>query len=93
MAHDLQTVRSSLVLCSVSDVVDWNDQTHAQCIASDLFDDDFQSFMDKTFSELDKDWKTYSSVTLTNGQIRLPPRGEEEHPRTRAVGEGSDSFG
>ena len=73
MAHDLQTVRSSLVLCGVSDVVDWNDQTHAQRIASDLFDDDFQSFMDKTFSALDEDWKTYSSVTQTNGQIRLLP--------------------
>ena len=73
MAAALQTVRSALVLCGVSDVVGWNNQTDAQRIASDLFDDDFRSCMDKTFSSLDEDWKTYSNVTIANGQIRLLP--------------------
>ena len=77
MVAYLQTVRSALVLCGVSDVVDWNHQTEAQRIASDLFDEEFQSFMNKKISALDEDWKTYSSVTQANGQIRLLPRAKK----------------
>ena len=73
MAAIPHTVRSALALCGVSNVIGWNNQTDAQRIASDLFDDDFHTFMDKTFSALDKDWKTYSSVTQANGQVRLLP--------------------
>ena len=73
MAANPHNVRSALALCGVSDVVGWNNQTDAQRIASDLFDDDFRSCMDKTFSSLDEDWKTYSNVTIANGQIRLLP--------------------
>ena len=73
MAANPHTVRSALALCGVNDVIGWNNQTDAQRIASDLFDDDFHSCMDKTFSALDEDWKTYSNVTITNGQIRLLP--------------------
>ena len=73
MAANIETVRSALAACGVSDVIGWNNQTDAQRIASDLFDDDFNSCMDKTFSQLDEDWKTYASVTQANGQIRLLP--------------------
>ena len=68
------TVRSALVLCGVNDAPPlWEQMTDAQRIASDLFDDDFNTCMDKTFSDLDEDWKTYSNVTQAQGQIRLLP--------------------
>jgi hypothetical protein len=55
MVANIETGRSALAACGVSDVIGWNNQTDAQRIASDLFDDDFNSCMDKTFSQLDED--------------------------------------
>ena len=40
-------------------------------MASGLFDGDFSSCMDKTYEEIDEDLKSYSSLTVFYGQIRL----------------------
>ena len=38
-----------------------------------MFDDDFVSYFDETFSDIEADWKTYSSLTVARGQIHLRP--------------------
>ena len=69
----LQTVLNAIIACGVDHVALWNGSTAAERIASDVFDDDFYSCMDKSFEDLDDDMKSYSSLTVMNGQIRLNP--------------------
>ena len=59
--------------CGVTDPALFNGNTQAQRIAGELFDDDFEACIDKTMSEIDEDMKSYSSLTMANGQIRLSP--------------------
>jgi len=73
MAAQLFTVRQALTSCGVDDVDLFERQTKAERLASELFDDQFASCMDKTFEELDEDLKVYSSLTVNQGQIRLTP--------------------
>lgn len=51
----------------------WNGTTGAERIATKIFDDNFNSFMDITFEELDDHWRTYSALTIADGKIRLRP--------------------
>jgi len=67
------TVRDAMVACGVDDAALFQGQTAAQRIATDIFDDNFDSCMDKTFTELDSDFKTYLDLTIAQGQIRLAP--------------------
>jgi hypothetical protein len=71
------TVRDAMASCGLLDnpagPMLFNGQTQAQRVAFDLFNDDFMSCMDKTFSELDQDFKTYSDLTVAQGQIRMVP--------------------
>ena len=69
------TVERALITCGVNvdNGVMWNGSTTAQRIAEEVFSDDFASFMDISFSELDDYWRTYSQLTVANGQIRLRP--------------------
>ena len=67
------TVTDAMVLCGVPNATMFNGNTQAQRIAEDVFDDDFQSTMDKTFHELEDDFKSYSTMTVNQGQIRLNP--------------------
>ena len=69
----LNTVYNAMILCGVDDNANFNGETAAQRIAAEVFDDDFASCMDKTLPELDDDFKSYSSLTAQNGQIRLNP--------------------
>ena len=48
-------------------------QTQAARIAEGMFDDDFESCIDKSDSEIDDDLKTWSNLTISHGQIRLQP--------------------
>jgi hypothetical protein len=68
-----QTVTDALALCGVDNAALFEGNTTAQRIASDVFQDNFQTCMDITFDELDNDWKTYSVLTAAQGQIRLRP--------------------
>ena len=67
------SVEQAMIDCGVSVNVIFEGDTHAQRIATDIFGDDFHTCMDKTNEELDDDFKDYSSLTITNGQIRLAP--------------------
>ena len=66
-------VHDAMVLCGVDDTVLFAGSTAAQRLATEMFDDEFISTMDKTFEELDEDFKTWSGLTVNQGQIRLTP--------------------
>ena len=69
----MHTVQNAIILCEVNDATVFNGATKAERIVDDVFDDDFQSCMDKKIKELDEDLKSYSALTIGNGQIRLTP--------------------
>ena len=68
----VNTVLDALIACGVDNVAMFMEETQAQCIAEDLFDNSF-ACMDMTFKELDEHFKTYSDLTVAQGQIRLRP--------------------
>jgi hypothetical protein len=70
--EDFQVI-DALIAYGVDDVALFNDQTQAQRIAEDIFDESFSSCMDPTFKELDDYFKTYTEVTVAQGHIRLRP--------------------
>eukprot|EP00978_Attheya_sp_CCMP212_P045616 scaffold353478_cov28-Attheya_sp.AAC.1 len=57
----------------VNDVDLFNGATASARMALDMFNDSFHSCMDKMFDEVDQDFKSYSSLTIAQGQIRLLP--------------------
>jgi hypothetical protein len=67
------TVRDAMVVCGVNDETLFDGDTATQRIAADLFGDDFATCMDKSFTELDSEFKTYSDLTQNQGQVRLLP--------------------
>ena len=60
-----------MIARGVNDVDILLGDTPAFRLATDIFGDDFTTCMDKTFVELDNDFKTYSNLTQGQGQIRL----------------------
>jgi hypothetical protein len=72
MAH-IFTVKEAMIGCGVNNVDEFLGDTPAFRLATDIFGDDFSTCMDKTFEELDGDFKTYSDLTQAQGQIRLLP--------------------
>ena len=71
MAAVTFTIRNALIACSVDNVAIYEGETAAARLANDIFDDDFNACMDKTFEDLDDNLKAYSAMNLANGQIRL----------------------
>jgi hypothetical protein len=67
------TVYDALVACGVDDVAIFMNQTPAMRLAEDIFDDMFETCRDLTFKELDEHFKTYSDLTVQQGQIRVRP--------------------
>ena len=67
------TVEEAMVECDIDDEDQFEGRTAAERIASDLFQDDFKTCMDKTFEELESDLKSFSTLTQNQGQIRLTP--------------------
>ena len=67
------TVANAMYDCGITDATVFQGISKAERIASEVFDDDFSSCMDKTYTDLDDDLKSYSMLTVTNGQIRLTP--------------------
>ena len=63
------TVRMAITTCGVNDVAQWNGQTKAQRIASDMFNDKIKMAMDKTMEEIDADFKFCSELPTNHGQI------------------------
>ena len=62
-----------MIACGVNNVDVFLGNTPAFRLATDIFGDDFTTCMDKTFVELDSNFKTYSDLTQVQGQIRLLP--------------------
>ena len=67
------TVIDGMIQCGVDNVALFKGSTQATRIGTEVFDNDFQSCLDKSFEEIDEDFKTYSNLTQQNGQIRLDP--------------------
>ena len=67
------TVLEAMIAIGIENVVLFDGQTQAERIAEGIFEDDFESCIDKTDSEIDDDLKMWSNLTLANGQIRLQP--------------------
>ena len=67
------TIRDAMIACGMHGVHLFDGETQAQRFATEVFDNDFTACMDKTFKELDGDFKSYSTLTIANGQVRLAP--------------------
>ena len=67
------SVLDAMIACGMDNAVPFNGDTAAQRITDDVFSDDFDVCMDKTHEDLDSDFKTYSELTIAQGQIRLLP--------------------
>eukprot|EP00978_Attheya_sp_CCMP212_P037579 scaffold178764_cov38-Attheya_sp.AAC.1 len=66
-------VHQAMTACGINDVDLFDGDTAAARMALDMFNNSFHSCMDKTFDEVDQDFKSYSSLTIAQGQIRLSP--------------------
>ena len=67
------TVRSLLALIGVNDTTLFNSQTQAERLSNEMFDDSFESCLDKTHEEIDADLKIYSALTTAQGRIIIGP--------------------
>jgi hypothetical protein len=67
------TVHDAMIACGVNNVELYGGDTPAERITTDLFGDVYATCMDKSFEELDYEFKTYSDLTQNQGQIRLLP--------------------
>jgi len=67
------TVFDTMVLSGANDADNFQGRSSAQRIATDIFVNDFNTSMDKTYKDLDDDLKMFSSLTTMQGQIRLLP--------------------
>jgi hypothetical protein len=70
---DTYTVLDALIACGIDNVLLFMEETQAQRIAEDIFDNLFSTCMDLIFKELDDHFKTYTDLTVAQGQIRLRP--------------------
>ena len=73
MAANVKTVFDAIVACGVDNATRFNGDTATERIATEIFDNDFMSYIDKDVSVLEVDFKTYSGLTVNQGQIRLHP--------------------
>ena len=70
---EVNTVLDAMIVCGIDNKVLFMEETQAQRIADNIFDNLFTSCMDITFKELDEHFKTYFDLTIAQGQIRLRP--------------------
>ena len=67
------TPANTIFDCGITDAVLFDGDKKASRIATELFDKDFTSCMDNTYVKLEDDLKSYSTLTVAHGQIRLTP--------------------
>jgi hypothetical protein len=65
----LFTVEQAMIACGVDNDIMFNGVTKTTRLASDIFNDDFQTCIDKTIEELESNFKDYSMLTVNQGQI------------------------
>jgi hypothetical protein len=70
------TVHDAMISCGINNIDLYDGDTPAERIATDLFGDVYATCTDKSFEELDYEFKTYSDLTQNQGQIRLLPGAE-----------------
>ena len=73
MAAVVYTVRDAITACGVNNVALFGGRTQAQRIASEIFDDDFESCRFKSDDELKEDLKSYAGLTVAQGRIHTHP--------------------
>eukprot|EP00978_Attheya_sp_CCMP212_P014771 scaffold37804_cov62-Attheya_sp.AAC.5 len=66
-------VHQAMTACGINDVDLFDGATSVARMALDMFNNSFHSCMDKTFDKVEQDFKSYSSLTIAQGQIRLSP--------------------
>jgi hypothetical protein len=66
-------VYDGMVACGINNKALFDGDTAATRIAANLFGDDFSTCMDKGMEELDAEFKSYSDLTMNQGQIRVLP--------------------
>ena len=66
-------VRDDIIAARFSDEDLFNGQSSAQRLAEDVFDDNFLTCMDKSQADIEADFKSLSSLTVAQGQIRILP--------------------
>ena len=49
----IYTARQAMIDCGLDNANEYQGRTHAECIATDIFNDDFITCMDKTYDNLD----------------------------------------
>ena len=60
-------VHEAMAACGANNIVLFNGLTLVERIASDMFDNDFISCVDKTLDKVNEDLKTHSSLTVAQG--------------------------
>ena len=69
-------VLDALIACNVNNELRFMDDTQAERIADDIFDNLFATCMEITFKELDDHFKTYSDLTRTSRSNSAQSREE-----------------
>ena len=76
MAEQVFTIKDALTVCGVLNDTNnmvFNGANAARRISSEVFSDSFSTCHDLTLTDLEDSWKTYSGLTINQGQIRLKP--------------------
>ena len=69
----LFTIFDQLEACGTYNVDLFDSDTLAQRLAEQIFNDDYNIYMDKSFEKLEQNFKSYARLTVTEGRIRLLP--------------------
>eukprot|EP00978_Attheya_sp_CCMP212_P042817 scaffold267772_cov29-Attheya_sp.AAC.1 len=75
-------VHLAVAACGINDVDLFDGTTAAARMALDMFNNSFHSCMDKTFDEVDQDFKSYSSLTIASARYNCHQVFERESKRS-----------
>ena len=70
-ALPVNKVRALLTISGVNDIIQFDTEISAKRMARDMLDNDFASFIDKTHDKNDLNLKTYTNLTVAQGQTRI----------------------
>ena len=72
--HPVYTAHDAMIIAGVNDADNFNGESSTERFAEDLFDNNFMTCMDKTYKDLDGDFKLLSILTAIQEQIHMVPR-------------------
>ena len=67
------TVFNTMVESGVNANDNFQNKSSAKRITTDIFEDDFTTYVDKNFKDIDDGLKSFLSLTVLQGQIRILP--------------------